>query len=254
MLEDKVLIAKIMDKHRFSITKNRIVHTDFLTMNEISIANRTLKEKRISNYVVYGGKIDSDRSIIIFSPEKFSIEMVEKNYDNIFKIVRIRLPNELRYEHRDYLSGIMKLGIRREKFGDIVVTENGADIICLEEISQILCDGLKNLIRFKKSEIIVEDIINLSQKENEFEIVKIIVPSLRLDNFVAEIARTSRNRAEEIIKEGRVFINSNCEYKDAKKIREEDVITIRGKGKFIFDSIERKTGSQRLVINLKKYK
>ena len=42
--------------------------------------------------------------------------------------------------HRDYLGAILGLGIRREWVGDILVHEEGADIIVLEDMAEfILC-------------------------------------------------------------------------------------------------------------------
>ena len=252
--DDKILIAKALDKYRFAITKNKITYTDFLTMTEIALVIKELKKQNIHNFVVYGGFENADRKIIIFFPDKFSEDMVEKNYSNIFEVIRIVLPNEISYEHREFLSGIMKLGIKREKFGDIVVTDFGADIVALKEIAEILSDGLIGLTRFKKSKITIENINDITNKETEYENIKIIVSSLRLDNFVSELARTSRTKAEEIIKEGRVFVNNINEIKDSKKIEINDIITIRGKGKFIFDNIERKTNGDKFVLNLRKYK
>ena len=252
--DEKILIAKIYDKQRFSVTKNKIMYTDFLTLPEISSVTKKLKEDKVNNYTIYGGRKNSDRSLIIFYPDKITLEMVEKNYSNIFEIIRIVLPSGQSYEHREFLSGIMKLGIKREKFGDIIVTDYGADIICLKEVSNILSDGLKELTRFRKAKISIENIEKIYTKENEYDDLKIIVSSFRLDNFVSELAKTSRTKAEEIIKEGRVFVNSINEYKDSKKINVNDIITIRGKGKFIFDDVERKTSSQKYVVNIRKYK
>lgn len=252
--EYKLLIAKIIDKYEFSKTKNKITYTDFLNISEISVVKNVLKEEKIQNYIIYGGKEETDRSLVIFYPEKFSKEMVEKNFEKIFEVIRIKLPNNIKYEHREFLSGIMKLGIVREKFGDIIVTDFGADIIVLAEISKILSNDLKTLTRFRKSEITIESINELSQIETEFEDINIIVSSIRLDNFVAELANCSRNNSEEIINEGRVFINSINEFKPSKKININNVITIRGKGKFIFDGIEKETRSGRYLLNLRKYK
>lgn len=252
--DEKMLIAKVLDKNNFAITKNKITYTDFLNLNEISIITKKLKEQNINNYIVFGGRENSDRSIIIFYPEKFTKEMVEKNYSSILEIIRIILPKGIVYEHREYLSGIMKLGIRREKFGDIIVTPEGADIICLKESSSILLGGLRELTRFRKAEISVQNIDNVKNIDNEFENIKIIIPSLRLDNFVSELAKTSRTKAKELIESDRVFINSICEEKESKKININDIITIRGKGKFIFDNIEGTTRSERIVANLRKYK
>ena len=252
--DEKFLIARVLDKYKFSITKNKITYTDFVTMAELSIIKKELLSEKIYNYIIFGGRESSDRNVFIFYPEKFSNEMVKKNFTSIFDVIRIKLPNELSYEHKDYLSGIMKLGIKREKFGDIIVNNNGADIVCLHEISDYLIQGLKDLTRFKKSEITIENIENINNRENEFEEVKIIISSLRLDNFVSELAKTSRNKASDIILEGRVFVNSVNEFKESKKININDIITIRGKGKFIFEAIERKTNSERFLVVLKKYK
>jgi RNA-binding protein YlmH len=252
--EFKILVAKTIDKYEFCKTKNKITYTDFLNISEISIIEKILKEEKINNYIFFGGKENCDRSILIFYPEKFSMQMVEKNYEKILNVIRIELPHNIKYEHREFLSGIMKLGIKREKFGDIIVTETGADIISLAEISDYLVNGLKDLTRFQKSKITIENISELKNIEVEFENFGIIVSSIRLDNFVAELANCSRGKAEEIIEEGRVFINSINELKPAKKININDIITIRGKGKFIFDGIEKETRSGRYLLNIRKYK
>ena len=179
--------------------------------------------------------------------------MARKNIENILEVIRIKLPKELKYEHRDYLSGIMKLGLKREKFGDIIVNENGADIVVLKEIAEYLKNSLQELTRFRKSEIDIVSILGLQNVETIFEEFTIIVSSLRLDNFVAEIVKCSRTRAEEIITEQRVYLNSILVEKVSKKINVGDVITIRGKGKFIFNEIQRETRNDRLVLGLKKY-
>ena len=76
---------------------------------------------------------------------------------------------------------------------------------------------------------------------------------MRLDNFVSELAKCSRSRAVEILNEQRVFVNYELETKFSKKINIGDIITIRGKGKFVVQEIERKTKGDKFVINIKKY-
>lgn len=252
--EYKMLIAKLIDKYEECKTKNKITYTDFLHISERSIVEKVLKEEKVFNYVFYGGKEEADRSVLIFYPEKINEDMLLKNYEKIFSIIRIKLPNNIEYEHREFLSGIMKLGIKREKFGDIIVTDFGAEIIVFSEISKILAEDLKGLTRFRKSEIDVVSINELTYVETEFENFNVIVSSLRLDNFVSELANSSRTRASEIISEGKVFLNSINEFKDSKKIEINDIITIRGKGKFIFDGIEKETKSGKFLVNIRKYK
>ena len=141
--EIKLLNAKVLDKYKQGVRSNKITYTDFLTASEIQNVKRYLIENRVNDYIVYGVKEEADRNCLIFYPEKFSEDIVEANYSNIFKIIRISFPKEVSFEHRDILSGIMKLGIKREKFGDIVIYDNGADVVVLNEVSKILFDGIK---------------------------------------------------------------------------------------------------------------
>ena len=74
-----------------------------------AIIGKILKEEKILNSKFFGGNIESDRNILIFYPEKINEKMLEKNYDNILKVIKIFLPSEIKYEHKNYLSGIMKI-------------------------------------------------------------------------------------------------------------------------------------------------
>lgn len=251
--EEKLLIAKIRDKINFCKTKNKIVNTDFLQIAEVGIAKKVLFQEKITNYFFFGGRDNADRNILVIYPEKLTEEIAKNNISNLIAVIRIVLPSVVKYEHRDYLSGIMKIGIKREKFGDILVNERGADIVVLKEVAEFLVEGIKNLTRFRKSKVSLINIEGIENTEPKFEELKLIVSSIRLDNFVSEIARCSRNKADEIINEQRVFVNSELQYKFSKKLSEGDVITIRGKGKFIFDRIDHETKSGKYLIILKKY-
>ncbi len=76
---------------------------------------------------------------------------------------------------------------------------------------------------------------------------------MRLDNFIAELTKTSRTKTNELIEEGRVFVNYEDVYKSSKFVKEGDILTVRGKGKFIIKNIERYTRNEKIVVNIKKY-
>ena len=125
------------------------------------------------------------------------------------RIIRIVLPKEEwgKYEHKSYLGALMKLGLKREKVGDIIVRSDGADIIISKDIEEFLLQSLNGLIRFQKAEITSEDISDLKYVLPEKKIFKINVPSMRLDAIVGELARCSRNDASRLLEEERVFID-----------------------------------------------
>ncbi len=207
--EDKICLAQILDKMEFSKERHKIEYTDFLDRYQLSLVENFLRKINFKNFKLYGGYEEAERKIVVFYPENYDEITIEKNYTNILKIVRIILPEEAKgkYSHRNYLGGIVKLGLKREKVGDIIVYDEGADIITLEEFSSILEREISSLTRFEGSTITKEEIEKLSKREIKIEQLKIIVPSLRLDNFVSDLAKTSRSKAVQIINQERVFIN-----------------------------------------------
>ena len=253
--DDKICLSQVLDKIEFSKNRNKIEYTDFLDMYQISLVENFLRKMQFKNYILYGGYEDAERKILIVYPEKYDMSMIEKNYNKILKIVRITLAEEEqgKYTHRNYLGGIIKLGLKREKVGDILVADDGADIITLEDFSNILKEQLPSLTRFENSKIEIHELKELRKKEIKMETIKIIVPSLRLDNFVSDLARTSRSKAVQIINQERVFINGQNETKPSKQLKLNDILTIRGKGRFVIKEFAGNTRSGRTVVVVEKW-
>lgn len=253
--EDKMCLAQAIDKIEMSRTRGKIECTDFLDMYQVSLVESFLKKNQIQNYKLYGGYPDSERKILIAYPENYTEEMIAKNYSKFLKVVKIELTEEDKgkFTHRNYLGGIVKLGLKREKVGDIVVAEDGADIIVVSEFAEILKKELPTLTRFENGTITINEITEIRKKEIKIENIEIIVPSLRMDNIVSDLARTSRSKAAQIIAQERVFINGQNETKVSKQIKLGDIITIRGKGRFIIKEFKGTTRSGRTVILIEKY-
>lgn len=114
-------------------------------------------------------------------------------------------------------------------------------------------ENLSHLTKFKKAKIDIINIDEIKVKPKEFEEFKIVVASNRLDNFVAEISKSSRSKAEEYILSERVFVNELVELKVSKKIKVKDKITIRGKGKFIVDEFIGTNKKEKEIYLIKKY-
>ena len=112
---------------------------------------------------------------------------------------------------------------------------------------------MSELTRFQKCKIDLIDLKEITIKEQEYKNIKIIVSSLRLDNIISELAKTSRNKSNEILKQERVFINYKNEIKPTKMIKNGDIITIRGVGKFIIDNVDGHTRNERVIVEARKY-
>ena len=253
--DERLLAAKILDKLEFTKIKNKIQYTDFLTLNEQEMAIKLLKKVNYKKYYFFGGKDNVERKILVIYPEKLTEEMSRKNDDKIISIIRIKLPSELEgeYDHRKYLGSCIKVGIEREKIGDILVERAGADIIAKCEVIEYLLQNLSSLTRFKSAEFSTENISELKNVEVSKVEISSVVISLRLDNIVSTLAKTSRSKAQEILKQERVFLNHQVETKASKEVKVGDIITIRGKGRFEFIEIAGNTRKGRFVIKIDKY-
>ena len=248
--EDKLILAKVLDKQVASTVKNQITHTDFLDMAEQKLVQSFLKKQKIENFSWQGGYEKAQRKQLYFYPEKKKCkEQVE------ITVLRIHLPKENigEYEHRIYLGGILKLGVKREKIGDILVEENGADILMDIEILPFLLAHLGDLTRFQRAtyqEVPLQEIRKIEQKKEERNI---IVPSMRLDAIVSEIVECSRAKAEEYLKQERVFLNYEMTTKGTKEVKENSVLTIRGKGKYDIVEIVGLSKKQKIIVKIAKW-
>lgn len=250
--ENDLLIAKVLDKKKICNSKNKITYTDFLNEKEQRVIEKNVK---LEKAFFYGVNENADRKILVFYPEKLTEELVRKSLKSVLSGIRIILKNDQigNYEHKNYLSALIKIGIDRGKIGDILVDDYGADIIAFDMNKEFIIQSLSELTRFRKANIDIIPIDDIKQKIDRFEESTIIVSSMRIDNIVAELAGCSRTNADEYINSEKVFVNYETALKGSKTIFEGDIVTIRGKGKFRIDGLVRNTRNNRFVIKVNKY-
>lgn len=254
--EEKLILSKIYDKISFCETRNQIQVSDFLDLAQQELIQKVMKSQKQKNYLFFGGVEEAERKAFICYPEKLRMLVEEKkiNFNEWIKVLRITLPNENKgkYEHRNYLGAMIKLGIKREKIGDILVGEEGADILVHQDILKFLQTNLQELTRFQKAKIEEIELKSIRRITIEKEQITITVSSMRIDNIVAELARCSRSKANEMLLQEKVFVNFEGIIKQTKEIKEKDKITIRGKGRFEVKEILGKTKKGRIILQIEK--
>ena len=254
--EEKLILAKLNDKIRLSKTRNKIVNTEFLNMYQESVIRKEIERIKLTNYIFTGGYAEAESKILIIYPDKLTEQIIEQNIKNIIKAIKIELPNEQKgkYLHKDYLGTLMQFGITRERIGDIIVYNDKAYIIVLQENAQYIKDSLITTKKFKKSNIEIIETDEIEAKEPEFEEIKISINSQRLDNFVSEITKLSRNETAKIIEGELVSVNGKIETRQSKTVETGDILIIRRYGKFIVDSFLNVNKKGKQVVIIKKYK
>lgn len=242
-IEVKKTINKFLDG-LVSVEKNYkdIFVTNFFTPLEFKYVERILANIDLDFDIIFSDD-DYERKFLIFYRDNYSLsEYLET----------LRFKDISGIEHRNILGSITHLGINREKVGEIIKVNDYWYVYCLKPIGTFLfSNGLRFAGQDLKLEILNENFIPSNFRKYEDE--RIIVSSLRLDCFVKELARTSREIAQKFIKSGNVNLNyDECKDFD-KKINENDIISIRKEGKFKVDSLAGLTKKNKYVVNIKRY-
>ena len=247
-----------MDKKRQSADNSMITHTNFLSLDEISIVKTTDREyNEYTDCYYYGGYDDSERQIALFVPKFFEFDHLSdflscNEEDNPLCIVRLKKDKFTALSHRDYLGAIMGLGLKREMVGDIKVTDEGADVFCLKSAADYICDNLKKSGRGSVTGEILP-VSSFTLTEDKYELLFTTVSSLRLDGVVAAFFNLSRSAAAEMVNKGLVYVNSSQCLKGDFTLKEGDKIVLRGKGKTILSEVKGTSKKGKLKIEYKKY-
>lgn len=217
-----------------SYAKGIYTFTDFLTLAEQSVALDAQKELAFAGPSFFGGADFCERKMLRFGKEE------ELGYEQPFPITLLKISpsapafaSEL--SHRDFLGSLMNLGIERAVLGDILLRDNTAYLFCCEHIAQYIMENLVSVRREKVTCSQIEDIRDLPEGlEPKKEIRRLSVASLRLDSLVAGVWHVSRTDAVELIEKGTVYINQKLCLSPDKQVKENDLVTVRGKGRFTF--------------------
>lgn len=250
--EDRLAIAKLLDKAKFAAKTHRLTHSDFLDPHLVNLAQKVLYSAHICDYSFFGGYAQAERAVVIFRPE-FTGEEEWKQYQcDILKVINIEPLCRNSLSHRDYLGALMSLGIRREVTGDIIVSEERCSIVVMSDIAEYISTNLVKVGNIG-IDIKILDIRELSPREPKVTEIKATVAALRLDSFCARSFGISRSKAVEFIKAGKVQLNWEILLNPDKQIHEGDTVSLRGKGKAALEKVGGRTKKDRIAITIRKY-
>lgn len=132
--------------------------------------------------------------------------------------------------HRDIMGAFLSLGVKRQTLGDIYSNEGKFQIITTTEMSPFV---ISNLTSIKNATLQLRDkpFDDLIEVDNNWVEYSKTVSSLRLDIVLKEIYNIPRKDASEYIKKGNVKVNYKMVDDQSFQLREEDMLSLRGKGR-----------------------
>ncbi len=247
--EEQLFKKRIQELAGNCFSRDIPVNTDFLSLNEQTIF-RSISGLPPVRYVMDGGYEEAERKVVCFLPS------YEESLSNPpFDCLRVS-PRNVRFaenlDHRDFLGAVMGLGIERSVVGDILLDETGAYVFVMSGMSRYL---MENLTEVRHTNVTAEfyegDRTFLSPKIEE---LSGSVSSLRLDAIVALAGRVSRSKAVAYIEGEKVFLNGAAVTEPSRGLKERDVLSIRGIGKFRFLGLRGETKKGRIMVKLGCYR
>ena len=139
--EDRLLLAKVLDRAEQSNSRNIPASTDFLSPQQRVMAQELLHLAGIPETAcaALGGYEGAERTILLFLPDWLEAEDAQSQ--SPLRFLRASFRKEYHLTHRDFLGSLMGMGIVREKVGDILVGEDEADLIVLDSVASFLLES-----------------------------------------------------------------------------------------------------------------
>ena len=173
--------------------------------------------------------------------------------DEAFSLVSIafRYRKEATLTHRDVLGSLLGCGIVREKIGDIICAEGLAVVFVREELAPFLTEQMTKIGREGVEITCPYD--GTLPSMHAFRDISGTIASVRLDAVLKVLIATSREQAAQLIREQLVSINHvPCRSVDSG-LSAGDIVSVKGKGRFVIDDLSDKTSKGRIVLRARKY-
>lgn len=246
--EENMLKKRFIELSERSFSKSIYTFTEFLSPAEQSVLKYSVKGVP---YHFEGGYNGAEKAIAVFGDEELC------GYEESAPISFIKIePCSIKFSgelnHRDFLGSIMSLGIRRSTLGDILVKNNIAYAPCFENIADYLCE---NLVAIKHTNVRCSKVEHLPEEalpqllESEF-----VVASERLDSVISSIYKISRSESKGLCEHEKVLVGGTAMLNASYTPKENDIISVRGFGKFVYCGIKLETKKGRLRCKAKIYK
>lgn len=250
--EDRLTLAKVLDRAEQAERRNIPAATDFLSPAQQTQARDLLRLAGIpeSAYAALGGYEGAERRLFLFLPDW--LEGADAESQSPIRCLRAAFREEEQLTHRDFLGSLMGMGIVREKIGDILVGPESADLVVLDTVAEFLLSSWNSAGRARLRVSAIEP-DNLHIPVSGRKEVRDTVSSLRLDAVVSSGFRMARGKAAALIESGRVQVNWRECVKPDKLLAAGDTVSARGFGKFELAEVGGLTKKGRISIVLQVY-
>lgn len=211
--------------------------TDFLDPREQQIVQTLIGTQSDVKVDFSGGLVSNERKRALIFPDYYTVE--ESDFQ--IQLFEVDYPAKfITIEHPQVLGSLMSLGLKRGKFGDILVKNERVQFLVGKEVSDYIQLQHTKIGRASVTlkEVPLTEGILVSESWIELSAT---VSSLRLDAVMSAIFNISRQKSQEYIKHGLVKVNWTTIENPGFVCDVADILSVRGYGRAKLVSLEGKT-------------
>ncbi|MFQ9640097.1 MAG: YlmH/Sll1252 family protein, partial [Eisenbergiella sp.] len=153
---------------------------------------------------------------------------------------------------RDFLGAVMNLGIDRSTVGDIFLEGRTAFLYCTQRIAPYICENMNKVKHTSVRCERVEEGMEVPVREPEK--LSLIVSSERVDAVLAKLWQLSRNQSLELFRTKKVFVNGRLCENNSCPLKNGDMVSARGYGRFLYYGAIGETKKGRLNVSAGVYR
>jgi RNA-binding protein YlmH len=248
--EERPFVDKAWDWVVRAAERYAVKRTDFLDPRQAFILHSLANRHGGVRVGFYGGYEEAERKRAVIAPDGWDAE----TDDYGIRVLAITSDDAkfAELQHGDFLGALLGLGMKRDKIGDIHKGDGYCHALIAEEMADYANVHLRQVHRVRvQTDIIPPERLQIVPPR--LERIGLTVSSLRLDGILSDVYRISRGKVTEPIKNGRCRVNWKVEEDPAKPLKEGDVVSFQGFGRFRVISVEGETKKGKIRVKIGKY-
>ncbi|KRV43035.1 RNA-binding protein [Bacillus sp. TH007] len=242
--DEQPFVDQVLGWKNIVLEQYRMKLTDFLDPREQFITQSVIQHSDELGLMFFGGYEEAERKRALIYPDylaptiqDFELTCFQVNYAKKF----------ISIEHPNLLGSLIGTGLKRQKFGDLLFSEDNVQFICTSDVADFVRAQLTHVGRAPVS---LEEIskADLQPVISKTDIKEDTISSLRLDAVCAAVSRQSRQKAQLLVKNGLVKVNWKVTEDPSFTIGEGDQLSVRGFGRFSLKTIDGKTKKDKFKV------
>ena len=249
MEKNEFFLKRVRELANLSYQRDIVTFSDFLNLNEQNMVSSLKQQFPQVVMETFGGYDNAERQMVAFHPDALAF-----TWEYPIDCLKIE-PKAIKFSenlsHRDYMGALLNLGVDRSVIGDIIVQEKAAWFFCQSKMTEFF---LENLCRVRHTNILITKVNDPEEFPHpNLESINGTCASVRLDSLIALAFKASRSSMVSYIESGQVFVNGKLITSNGYEPKEGDIVSVRGKGRFIFAGVSHQTKKGRCGVHILLY-